>query len=338
MSNTPQFVESDFYDYSRILSYNKTFMFVIGARGIGKTYGAKRYVINRFFKSNEQFIYLRRYMTEHEGIKGFFNDIQSEFPDHKFEVKHKAFYIDGRVAGYYLALNTSAGKKSITEYNKIGTIVFDEFIVEHSGGRGYIKDEVTAWAGIFETIARIRPVKCLFLSNSVSQVNPYFVYWNIHLVHGQKFWNNNPDIVVERCDSTAFSLKKKNTPFGRLFSGTQIGAYMFDNSWLDDSDTFIEQMSGDCKPICEIAYMGSKYFVWVRTVDNIVFFTNKSRCPDGTVKLSLTTDDHNIDYKFVRSPHSSSVLETLYSIYTSGDVRFNNLVSKQAFVDIMQLV
>ena len=36
------------YDYSKVLSYNAMFNFIIGERGVGKTYGAKKYAINRF--------------------------------------------------------------------------------------------------------------------------------------------------------------------------------------------------------------------------------------------------------------------------------------------------
>lgn len=335
LNNITTFDESDYYNYSRILSYNKMYNFVIGARGIGKTFGAKRLVINKFLKEGKQFIYLRRYQTEHESIKTFFDDIKQYFDGHTFEVKHKAFYIDGNIAGWYLALNTSGGKKSVT-YNNVSTIIFDEFIIEQSA-RGYLKSEVDIFIGMYETVARGRYVKVLFLSNSVSQVNPYFVFWNIHLSYYQRIWRSK-QIVVERCDSKQFSKKKKLTPFGQLIEGTRLSSYMIDNNWLDDSDVFIEPMSGNCKPICIISYMSKNYYVWVRESDSIIYFTNKSKIPDGTVKLALTTSDHNINYKFVRSPNSSRLLSTLMEAYTDGSVRFNNLVSKQAFIEVMQLI
>ena len=37
-----------FYDYNKVLSYNAMFNFIIGERGVGKSYGAKVYVANRF--------------------------------------------------------------------------------------------------------------------------------------------------------------------------------------------------------------------------------------------------------------------------------------------------
>nr|DAG86434.1 MAG TPA: DNA encapsidation protein [Caudoviricetes sp.] len=42
--------EGDYYDYGRVLSYHAPWMFVIGARGLGKTYGAKKLVIGDWIK------------------------------------------------------------------------------------------------------------------------------------------------------------------------------------------------------------------------------------------------------------------------------------------------
>ncbi len=56
--------ESDYYDYGRVLSYHAPWMFIIGARGLGKTYGAKKLVIGDWVKKRWQFIYLRRTAEE----------------------------------------------------------------------------------------------------------------------------------------------------------------------------------------------------------------------------------------------------------------------------------
>lgn len=70
---------SVFYDGYKTLTYNALFNFIIGNRGSGKTYWAKRWAINDFIKKGEQFIYLRRYKTELRTIKNFFADISEEF-------------------------------------------------------------------------------------------------------------------------------------------------------------------------------------------------------------------------------------------------------------------
>ena len=77
----PFLLEDNMYwDINRCLSYNCLFNFIVGARGVGKTYGAKRYVIKKFIQSGEQFVYVRRYKDELKKMKRFFEDIYQEFP------------------------------------------------------------------------------------------------------------------------------------------------------------------------------------------------------------------------------------------------------------------
>ena len=53
-----------YYNYDQLWSRNGTFNFVTGARGLGKTYGAKLFCIRNALRNGDQFIYLRRYNTE----------------------------------------------------------------------------------------------------------------------------------------------------------------------------------------------------------------------------------------------------------------------------------
>ena len=65
-----------YWDIKRALSYNCLFNFIIGARGVGKTYGCKEFVIKRFLREGEQFVYVRRYKDELKKMKRFFDDIE----------------------------------------------------------------------------------------------------------------------------------------------------------------------------------------------------------------------------------------------------------------------
>ena len=58
-----------YWDINKSLSYNALFNFIVGNRGAGKTYGSKKYVINRFLKYGEQFVYIRRFKDELKKIK-----------------------------------------------------------------------------------------------------------------------------------------------------------------------------------------------------------------------------------------------------------------------------
>ena len=47
-----------FYDYSKLLSYNALLNFVIGERGVGKSFGAKKFVITDYLKNGNEFVYI----------------------------------------------------------------------------------------------------------------------------------------------------------------------------------------------------------------------------------------------------------------------------------------
>ena len=70
-----------YWDISRPLSYNCLFNFILGARGVGKSYGAKRWAIRDFLKTGKQFVYVRRYKEELKKIDKFFDDVSHEFEE-----------------------------------------------------------------------------------------------------------------------------------------------------------------------------------------------------------------------------------------------------------------
>ena len=95
-----------YWDINRCLSYNCLFNFIVGARGVGKTYGAKRFVIKKFLQNQEQFVYVRRYKDELKKMKRFFDDIEREFPTTEFKVSPPNFIITDEVIVTYMPLST----------------------------------------------------------------------------------------------------------------------------------------------------------------------------------------------------------------------------------------
>ena len=55
---------SMFWDIGRTLTHNMLFNVIVGNRGGGKSYGAKKRAIDNFIKKKEQFGYIRRYKDD----------------------------------------------------------------------------------------------------------------------------------------------------------------------------------------------------------------------------------------------------------------------------------
>ncbi|HWI48416.1 MAG TPA: phage DNA encapsidation protein, partial [Rummeliibacillus sp.] len=165
--------KSLYYSPEKMLSYNRILNFIIGARGVGKSYGIKKYVTNRFIKKGKEFMYVRRYKDDLKKIDTFFNDIRSEFPDHELKVKGKNFYIDGKLAGYAISLSSWQSLKS-NPYPLVETIVYDEFLKEKDNST-YIPNEPRALLNLMDTVFRDRQdVRCICMANAVTIVNPFF--------------------------------------------------------------------------------------------------------------------------------------------------------------------
>lgn len=327
--------KSFYYDKQGILSHNKLFNFIVGSRGVGKSFNMKEWAIKDFIENKSQFIYLRRYKEElSTSVKTFFNDIACKFPTHTFKVKGKELYIDDKLAGFACALSTSMILKSVS-YPDVNKIIFDEFIIP-KGVYHYIKDEVTLFLEFYETIARLRDVRVMFVSNAISIVNPYFEYFGIFPRTGAHYTRGN-EWVVEMVKSEDFIKVKKETRFGKLIDGTQYGDYAIENEFLEDNEKFVEKMDGKCICWCTINYKGNLYGVWFGKETGYVYFNTKidKSCKNN---FCFTTKDHTPNYILLKDIKSTSIIRKIREAYTISYVRFDSIKSKKVFYEFMRLI
>lgn len=328
-----------YWNPQKLLSYNKLFNFVIGNRGGGKSFGAKRLAINNWLKKREQFVYVRRYATEMENISNYFDDIARFYPEHTFEASGNVFKIDDEVCGYFIPLSTSTKNKS-TSYPDVTMIIFDEFIID-KGVYHYLKEEVTVFLDLYETIARPgtkgrKRTLVLFISNAISSVNPYFIYFGIVPKMNTKFITKK-SICVELYKGETFTDYKRQTEFGQLIEGTRYGNYNIENDFYRDNYNFVEKMTGTCIPWCGIKYMDCQYNIWFGCETGYLYFNSK-KVPDSYPKFCLTTLDHCVNIMLVKNIKSQKLFKDIRFAYDTGLVRFDNLKSKEAFYEIMQIL
>ena len=110
---------SKYYDMSDLLSYNKILNFIIGQRGGGKTFGAKRWCINDFLKREKEFIWVRRFQTEIKPLKrNFWDDIIASglYPEVEFAIKGDRLFINNKCCGYLVPLSGYQKVKSSSSF------------------------------------------------------------------------------------------------------------------------------------------------------------------------------------------------------------------------------
>ena len=201
------YTESGWVNWDYILSQPAAFIQVVGARGVGKTYG----LMKKLTQEKKKFLYMRRLKsqldqcgkTEGNPFKKLNIDLDLNILPYPtggmitFRYNEKA----GDIAAAGVALSVVANVRGV-DYSDYDYIVFDEFIA--SVGERPIKNEFSAFLNFYETVNRNRelegrdPVKCIMLGNANTLVNPYFSSWHfmktaVRMITGNQMVWRSPD-------------------------------------------------------------------------------------------------------------------------------------------------
>ena len=328
--------ESIYYNYNRIISYNAFLNILIGERGVGKTFGASEFVTKEFIKKKKQFVYLRRYKTElSKSHKKFFESLVKEdkFPDHELSTKGNTFLIDDRVAGYGMTLSTAQQLKS-SNFNDVYYIIFDEFLIEEGQGH-YLKNEVFSFLGLIETIARMRDIKIFMLANAVSEINPYFLFFDLTLPYNNdiKLFKNGM-ILLQYMKNEKYREAKKQTKFGQLVADTEYDDYANKNKFIDDNKNFIEHKSGSSKFIFSFLYKGEQLGVWV-DYNNGKMYVSRDYIDNGLC-FATTTEDHSPNTMLFSIAKKYNCWNSFIQSFKLGNVFFENVKVKNISKEVLK--
>lgn len=323
-----------YYDVTIVLTFLALFFFIIGMRGCGKTYSCKKFVIKQFINKGHQFIYLRRYKEELKDLSTFFDDIFDEFPDHELTIKGRKFYIDGKIAGYAKVLSTSKIAGKGLTYPLVKVIIFDEFIID-KGVYHYLQDEVDCFLNLYESVARTRnDCRVLFLSNAITQTNPYFLYFKLQLPRSKSGISVSGDKLVQMIENKEFVNFKKNTRFGKMIKDTAYARYAIDNEFLRDNDNFIEHKTDKARFYMAFLYNNYKIGIWVDYQAGL-FFCSNDFDPSSRVTFSLTMADHSINTILIKNMRSNNYSKIFIDAYKMSKVRFENMQVKNIMQDVL---
>lgn len=330
-----------FYDLTPLMSRQSLLSFVLGERGVGKSYAFKKFVINDYLKRGNEFVYIRRYKDELTiACDSFFEQLtdNGEFEDHTLQVqvskkKVTKFKCDGNVFGYAVPLTTASILKSAS-FGKVKTIVFDEFLicdpVHH-----YLRNEVIQFLETIETIARLRDVRIILLANASSEDNPYFDFFGIKL-NLKKEFNTYKDglITVQYIKNEQYRKAKRDTKFGRLIDGTEYGKYAIDNEFLLDDSSFIGPRSNNAVFYSTIVLRGHCYGVWLDRKAGEVFIS-KAYDPSNPCIFTFTLADHKAGTIYTKARNSAWFIPVIEA-FKQGKLTFEDQKIKHSFIDVIR--
>lgn len=313
------------YDGSKVIEKGALFSFIIGGRGIGKSFFWKKYCLERFLECGEQFIYLRRYKEElkPDKMRRLFYDLKAEgyFPDNQISIKGREIRIDDKVCGYIQSLSTANIAKS-DSFPQVQTILYDEFLIE-TGTYHYLKNEPEAFIGFYETVARNRPdVQAVFLSNAITITNPYFSYFNLKTpMKGARIWRRG-EVLVDMPRDEEFIEMRKKSRFASLIEGTAYSDYSIENQFLLDNDTFIERKTDKAQCIFTLSMNRNIIGVWVDSDTGLMYVSND--IVPNVWRYSLSTEAHGLNTILVGRRMRPYHIAFMIDQFKAGALRFEN--------------
>lgn len=274
---------SGYINMAGLIELSVPFIFIIGARGIGKTYGAIRYEI----ENGKKFILMRRSQTqaaliekpEFSPVKPVFDDLGLSYKIEKISTQNSAIFIDpansrGSLDTMYMsgaipfcytaALSTFSNLRGF-DASDVDHLIFDEFIPQKQ--ERPIKAEAEAFFNCYETINRNRelqgrePLKAVLLANSFDVASPIFTYLKI-VRRAERMLKSGQEIFVDKIRGFALviprqspiSRQKSDTALYRLVGqGSEYAEMALENTFKDNDFSDIRSVPlKEVAPVCEV--------------------------------------------------------------------------------------
>lgn len=329
----------DYYNFDALYSHNGVYNFCIGGRGLGKTYGAKLKAIKSAIKKGDLFIYLRRYKSELKAKDGFFADLVNEFPGHVFRLNGSTAEMakdDGadkpawKLIGYFIALSTTQSLKGMS-FHAVTLIIFDEFIIE-KGALHYLPNEAEIFTNFFLTVDRYKDkTRVLFLANSVSITNPYFIEYEIEPKAGEEWIKKeNGFIVCHFPDSEEFKKGVYETRFGKFIKDSDYADYAVGNGFKDNSENLLKLKNSEATYVYTLETKLGTFSVW-KDYDNQEWYVQAKR-PKNEMVFTLMAESMTENKRLLM--HNDQFLQILRNSFSKGRVSFDKPKTRNAFIQI----
>lgn len=327
-----------YYTADKALSYNPIMIMTCGARGYGKTYDWKVRPCLRFLKTGERFVWVRRYDSELQMAidgDGFLKDIRDDprLKGHELKSDSKFVYIDGKIAGEFIALSGATKYKS-RSFANTWVVIFDEFIIDNStykNVRYLSQKEPELLVDLLNTIFRMRPVLCVCLANAVTFNNPYFMYYDIRPFTSDFYFDRKRRILVEIREDAEYTAAVNQSDIATLTRGTAYGDYAMNNKFLLDTNAFVEKRTASAHFLCGVHVSQGDVGFWYDTNTGLVYTSFAVDRGRPYLMFTLEKDNHDVNFLFLSSALNTP-LATVIEAWKFGLLRFDDTrVKARAF-------
>lgn len=353
---------ADYYDWERTLSYDADVTMVVGARGLGKTFGLRKQFIRDYKKDGSRFVEVVRYKNELSGVSdGYFGRLEEldENSDYVFKTDTRYAYIGKRpkqddnestvkkqkvewhIIGYFIAM-TDAQKHKKKTFKKVRRIVLDEAIIERADRfHNYLPNEFATLADIVDTVSReradtkgVRP-RVYLLGNACDFGNPYFGNYGVtsDLTFGYR-WFAGKTFLLHYVDADEYANEKLHgTVAGRMLAGSDAGKVSAMNQFTGLSSDFVERKPKHARFLFAIRFNGDYFGVWVDYMNGYYYVTEKYP-KDAKAIYYFSNEDAKVNYIAARK--TSRLFQTFAEVYYMGCLRYESVDVKRRFYDVLR--
>ena len=307
--------------------------FIIGGRGIGKTYSTIDYVL----KMQRPFMYLRNTQVQlDESSTDFGNPFKAWNRDHdrdiriRSERKHSTIYDFGQdnkpAIGYAAALSTFENMRGV-DLSDVEYVIFDEFVER----RTLPFRQFETFANFYETVNRNRELlgkpalQVFLLSNSQSLNNEILANYGCIPIIEQMIKRGDEECVTDlmyiNLPKSAVSEAKRDTVNYKLTEGTQYYQEALENMFAYDSFANIgKKPVMEYTPVVRIDDMyiwqhksNGRFYVCRSASNRVPEYSSRDSLPAFLhrygMSLRLAAQDGKIDYsEFLLKSKLSSIL------------------------------
>lgn len=328
-----------YYSSNKIDTYQRLFNFIVGLRGVGKTYHFTEKSIETGIKTKKpSFVWVRRMKADIDAIKGtWMNDVEHLFPDYFIETESYGIYARSKknneryCIGFFIALSDYIRAKS-RPYPYVQYIIFDEFLVEDGK---YLPNETDKFLNLCDSIIRNREnCKVYLIGNASSMLNPYFDMFNIK---GDELMNNfvkGKHYVIENTDYQEFKQARINSKLGQVIKDTAYGRYSIDNKFYLDDTSDICKMPIGTKVMLYNLRLNDK-LIAVYLINGLVYF---AKGYDETYTTYTFYPQDAKKYGCIFQTSKSSYLKSLVKEFLNGTCQYENLQVKNEIQLLVRLV
>ena len=361
-----------YFNYNPILSHNADVNIITALRGVGKSFGAKKKVLNSYLNENKIFIWVRRTDEQMKMTKAtFLTDINANDETGKYknfyivgdfmyykhtekrEIKHKDGTIEEieeiiniELVGVFMTLSVGGNMRGFaTDTKRIKYVVFDEFIEEDT--TKYLKNEIIKFCSVIMSAIRLANAKIIMLSNALSSANPYFKLFNVKItnktINSYNIKIKNPDndeyiylrIAFQYgADAKEYKKKSINSLSGKLALLTDYATTAINNNFLYDDYTHIIEPSKMTKIDFKYNLYYDKIYIGIYTTKNNITYIYKP-IKNGTNYILNDIQEASKSDNNILINKKHFIIKCLYSQFSNGFVAFADIHTQQLFIDMI---